>query len=162
MTLKLTSEDFQHGQPIPKICTGEGKDRSPELTWSTPPQATQEMALICEDPDAPTPKPWVHWVIYGLTPDVMSLPAGIPPDPILQAPVTARQGKNSWEDENSIGYRGPMPPPGHGVHHYHFRLYALDTRLAVEPGATQEELLQAMQGHVLATGQLTGTYERKK
>ena len=162
VTLQLTSDDFRAGQPIPKVCTGEGEDRSPQLTWSKPPEETREVALICDDPDAPTPTPWVHWVIYGIAPEIVSLPPGLPPDKSLARPVVARQGKNSWKDAKSIGYRGPMPPPGHGVHHYHFKLYALGARLHVEPGATKDALLKAMQGHVLATGELIGTYERTK
>ncbi len=162
VTLKLTSDDFREGQPIPKVCTGEGEDRSPHLAWSKPPQETRELVLICDDPDAPTPKPWVHWVLYGIAPDVASLPAGLPPEKTLTQPLTARQGKNSWKDEKSIGYRGPMPPPGHGVHHYHFQLFALDTRLEIEPGSSKDQVLQALQGHVVAKGELIGTYERKK
>ena len=162
VTIKLTSDDFEAGQPIPKICTGEGEDHSPQLTWGKLPPEVRDLALICDDPDAPTPTPWVHWVIYGIAADVPSLPAGLPKDKALATPLAAMQGKNSWPSGQNIGYRGPMPPPGHGVHHYHFKFYALDARLKVEPGLTKNELLKAMQGHVLATGELIGTYERKK
>ena len=162
MTIKLTSEDFKPDQPIPKICTGEGEDRSPQLAWDNLPPEVRELALICDDPDAPKPPPWVHWVIYGLAPDVRALPAGLPADETLTQPVAALQGKNSWTSGQTLGYRGPMPPPGHGVHHYHFKLYALAAPLKLAPGLTKNELLKAMKGHELATGELIGTYERKK
>ena len=82
--------------------------------------------------------------------------------PQITEPVDARQGKNSWPSGVTTGYRGPLPPAGHGVHHYHFKLYALDTRLGLSPGATKQQLLAAMQGHVLAEAKLTGTYEIKR
>ncbi len=162
MTIRLTSEAFQPGQPIPKVCTGEGQDRSPQLAWDPAPPEVREWALICDDPDAPTPTPWVHWVIYGLAADRRALPAGLPADATLTSPVAALQGKNSWPSGQTIGYRGPLPPPGHGVHHYHFKLYALDASLQLAPGLSKEELLAALKGHVLATGELVGTYERRK
>ncbi|MCU0959085.1 MAG: YbhB/YbcL family Raf kinase inhibitor-like protein [Pirellulaceae bacterium] len=162
MRIELTSPDFVAGQPMPRVVTGEGEDRSPHLRWSQPPPGTRELALICDDPDAPSPQPWVHWVLYDLAPDVSELPGGLPKAAQLTEPLAARQGKNSWPSGQTIGYRGPLPPPGHGVHHYHFRLYALDTPLDVPPGCTQDELLRRMQGHVLATGELVGTYAREK
>jgi Raf kinase inhibitor-like YbhB/YbcL family protein len=162
VSIALTSDDFKAGQPIPTICTGEGKDRSPHLAWGKLPPKVDQLALICDDPDAPTSTPWVHWVIYGLAPDVTSLPPGLPPDKTLTKPLAALQGKNSWPSGQTIGYRGPMPPPGHGVHHYHFKLYALDTRLELQPGLSKDDLLKAMKDHVMATGELIGTYERKK
>ncbi len=161
MHIPLTSQDFAAGASIPRPCTGEGDDRSPHLRWSQLPPGTRQLALICDDPDAPTPQPWVHWVLYELAPDVSELPAGLPKSPQLTAPLAARQGRNSWPSGQTTGYRGPLPPPGHGVHHYHFRLYALDAPLDTPPGCTKDELLRRMQGHVLATGELIGTYERK-
>jgi len=118
------------------------------------------LALICDDPDAPTPEAWVHWVIYKIPPDTTELPEGVAKTAQLSQPPGAVQGKNSWPSGQTIGYRGPMPPPGHGVHRYYFRLYALDTPLDVPPGATKAELLQAMEGHILAQGELMGTYQR--
>lgn len=161
MKIELTSPDFAAGQPMPRELTGEGTDRSPRLRWSQPPPGTRRLALICDDPDAPTPQPWVHWVLYDVDPDVSELPSGLPPAAQLTKPLAARQGKNSWSSGQTTGYRGPLPPPGHGVHHYHFRLYALDAPLNVPPGCTKDDLLRHMQGHVLATGELVGTYERK-
>jgi len=160
MSFLLTSSAFAAGQPIPQKFSGEGEDRSPPLAWGNPPAGTREFALVCDDPDAPTPEPWVHWVIYGIPADVRSLPEGIANEAELDNPVVAKQGKNSWPKGVMIGYRGPMPPPGHGTHHYNFKLYALDQRLDLAPSATKQALLRAIQGHVLAEAKLTGTYAR--
>ena len=149
MTITVTSPAFAANGPIPKHYTGEGDDVSPPLSWSGVPEGAKELALICDDPDAPTAKPWVHWVIYTIPPMQTGLPEG------AQNDFTAGQN-----DFHQTGYGGPMPPPGHGVHHYHFRLYALDAALLVGPGLTKEQLLAAMQGHIMAEGELVGTYER--
>jgi Raf kinase inhibitor-like YbhB/YbcL family protein len=159
--ISITSDAFQEGRPIPKKYTEDGDDVSPALSWSKVPSGTKQLALICDDPDAPTPKPWVHWVIYGIASDVQSLPQGVEKSEKVAAPKGALQGKNSWSDGQTIGYRGPAPPQRHGVHHYHFKLYALDTTLSLKPGATKEELEAAMDGHILGTGEAIGTYERK-
>lgn len=160
MALTVTSSAFQSGQPIPRQHTEDGTNRSPPLAWSGAPAGTQEFAVICDDPDAPTPEPWVHWVIYGIPSEVSVLPEGIPSAQRISSPVLAVQGKNSWPRGQTLGYRGPAPPSGHGVHHYHFQVYALDARLKREPGLTKDQLLDAMQGHVLAVGELVGTYSR--
>ena len=159
MTIRVTSTAFADGQPIPKKFTGEGQDVSPALAWSNLPEGAKELLLICDDPDAPTDEPWVHWVIYKLPADLTGLPEGIPRDARLKSPQGALQGKNSWPKGN-IGYRGPMPPPGHGTHHYYFKLYALEALLSVEPGLDKKTLLREIEGHILAEGQLIGTYER--
>jgi Raf kinase inhibitor-like YbhB/YbcL family protein len=162
MAFTITSSAFAADAVIPRQFTGEGADRSPPLAWDNVPEGTQEFALICDDPDAPTPQPWVHWVIYGIAADVRALPEDVKNEPQLSEPVAARQGKNSWDSGATVGYRGPMPPPGHGTHHYHFKLYAVDQPLDLAASATKEQLLAAMKGHVLAETELTGTYERKK
>ena len=159
MTIQITSSAFTQGQPIPKKYTGEGDDVSPPLTWSNLPEKTKELALICDDPDAPE-WPWVHWVIYKIPADTKGLPEGVPRKSQPKEPAGAVQGKNSWPEGEDIGYRGPMPPPGHGVHHYHFKLYALDAPLAAEPGLEKKALLEKIEGHVLAEGELMGTYQR--
>jgi len=161
MTVEITSTAFDEGQPIPQKFTGEGEDVSPLLAWGNLPEGTKELALICDDPDAPREEPWVHWVIYKIPADAGGLPEGVAKDAELQEPPGALQGQNSWPDGQMVGYRGPMPPEGHGPHRYFFKLYALDGPLDVKPGATKEELLQAMEGHVLGQGQTMGTYERK-
>jgi Raf kinase inhibitor-like YbhB/YbcL family protein len=160
MTIAIRSSAFASGAVIPRVYTGDGQDRSPPLEWSQIPLAARELVLICDDPDAPTPQPWVHWLLYGLPPDIHSLPEGLPTTPTLTTPPGARQGRNSWRSGAVIGYRGPAPPPGHGVHHYHFRLYALDAPLGLAPGVDRQTLERAMAGHVLDQGDLVGTYSR--
>ncbi|MCE5269572.1 MAG: YbhB/YbcL family Raf kinase inhibitor-like protein [Planctomycetaceae bacterium] len=162
MAIKVTGAAFVQGQPIPKKYTGEGADVSPPLAWSNIPAATKELVLICDDPDAPVAEPWVHWVLYKIPADAKGLPEGVARTEKPREPTGAMQGKNSWPEGQNIGYRGPMPPPGHGVHHYHFRLYALDAPLDVEPGLTKKAILGKIRDHVLAEGELVGTYERKK
>ena len=157
MMITIESSAFADGQPVPTRHTGDGEDVSPVLTWSGLPNGTRELALICDDPDAPTPKPWVHWVIYKIPADAGGLPEAISNDESIGAPLSVYQGVNAWK---ATGYRGPAPPPGHGVHHYHFRLFALDTPLNVKPGLDKDALLEVMSGHVLAKGELVGTYER--
>ncbi len=161
MKLTVHSSAFDEGKPIPKKHAGEGEDVSPALTWAGAPAETKEFALIMDDPDAPGKEPWVHWVLYKVPAGTTSLKEGVAKTNKPTEPAGAYQGKNSWPKDN-IGYKGPMPPPGHGVHHYHFKVYALDTALKIEPGLSKAELLAAMKGHVLAEGELIGTYERKK
>lgn len=160
MTISIRSQAFAAGQPIPQKYTGDGADVSPPLEWQDLPAGTQELALVCDDPDAPTAEPWVHWVIYKILADVRELPEGVPAAAQLKSPAGAVQGNNSWTSGNRIGYRGPAPPPGHGVHHYRFRLYALDAALNVKAGLDKKALLKAISGHVLAEGELIGTYQR--
>lgn len=150
MAIQLSSDAFEAGGPIPKKHTGEGADVSPPLDWTGLPEGTRELALICDDPDAPRPRPWVHWVVYGIPADLTGLPEG--------GAQGVTEGKN---DFGRTGYGGPMPPRGHGVHHYRFRIYALDTELDAAAGLTREQLLAAMEGHVISEGELVGTYERK-
>lgn len=157
MGLVLSSEAFDPGSAIPRRFTADGQDVSPPLAWSGAPGGTVSLALIMDDPDAPTPAPWVHWVLFGLSPDLMSLREGVSPKARLESPAGAHQGLNSW---HSIGYRGPAPPKGHGVHRYHFRLFALDEAPTPGPSLDKGALLRAMQGHVLAQTELVGTYSR--
>jgi Raf kinase inhibitor-like YbhB/YbcL family protein len=161
MRFQLTSSAFRQDEPIPPKYSGEGDDVSPPLAWEGAPDATEEFALICDDPDAPTAEPWVHWVIYGISLNAQSLAEGVPAgEAELKKPVAARQGKNSWTSGTTIGYRGPLPPPSHGTHHYHFKLYSLARKLKLPPSLTKGELLTAIKGHVLAEAELVGTYSR--
>jgi len=159
--IQLTSSAFANGQPIPTKYTGEGADVSPPLSWSGLPEGTKELALICDDPDAPTAEPWVHWVIYKIPAEATGLPEGVAKSARLKEPEGALQGKNSWPSGQTIAYRGPMPPPGPGPHRYFFKLYALNTALNVEPGLSKKELLAEMQGAVIGEGEWMGTYERR-
>ncbi len=160
MEIQVTSTAFGHGESIPKKYTGEGQDVSPPISWSEIPEGTKELALICDDPDAPTEEPWVHWGIYKIPADTEKLPEGIPNSPRLKQPPGALQGKNSFKSGETVGYRGPMPPPGHGVHHYRFTLYAVKVKLSTEPGLTKSALLQEIEQYILGKGQLVGTYQR--
>lgn len=154
----LESQAFTQNQLIPREHTADGVDVSPALVWSGIPPTTSELALIVDDPDAPTAEPWVHWILYKIPPSTTELIEHIPSVLRVAALGGALQGKNSWPDR--IGYSGPEPPRGHGLHHYHFQLYALNAPLDLEPGVDKASLLAAMQGHILATGELVGTYER--
>jgi hypothetical protein len=156
-TIKVRSTAFEAGQPIPKTFTEDGQDVSPALFWDGVPARTKELALICDDPDAPSREPWVHWVIYKIPATVRELPEGLPTDATLEKPVKTMQGKNSWPDGRTVGYRGPAPPPGK-IHHYHFKLYALDRQLDLDSGADKAALVKAMTGFILASGELVGTY----
>lgn len=148
---------FSAGQPIAVRHAEDGRNLSPPLQWAGAPPETREFALIVDDPDAPQPEPWVHWVMYRIPAKVTSLPEGVAPSEHVAEAGGALHGKNSW---SRLGYGGPAPPCGHGTHHYHFKVFALDAALALAPAATKRDLLAAMQGHVLAQGELIGTYER--
>lgn len=152
MAITITSSAFTEGAMIPKKHTCDAEDISPDLKWSGVPQGAKSLALICDDPDAPVGT-WVHWVLFNIPPDITALQAGIPADATLKN--GARHGKN---DFRKLGYGGPCPPGG--THRYYFKLYALDTVLTLESGSTKAQLLAAMKGHLLAEGQLMGTYKR--
>lgn len=153
----LSSNSIKANERVPKRHSGEGEDFSPHLSWTNPPAGVREYALICDDPDAPSADPWVHWVIYRIPATASSLPEHIAKSELLDLPKGAMQGRNSW---GGIGYRGPMPPPGHGMHHYNFTLYALGGELNLRPDMDKKQLLTAIKGHVIAEARLTGTYER--
>jgi Raf kinase inhibitor-like YbhB/YbcL family protein len=157
MSLIVSSTAIASGKPIPRRHSGDGEDLSPPLSWSGVPSSAMELALIVDDPDAPTPQPWVHWVIYKIPVGTEGLAEGVPPVGRPGYPSTAVQGKNSW---GSFGYRGPAPPKGHGVHRYFFKLYALDKELDRVEGLDKPGLLNAIHGHIVAEGELMGTFER--
>jgi Raf kinase inhibitor-like YbhB/YbcL family protein len=143
----LESTTFGHAQPIPKQYTCDGDDLSPPLRWAHVPEEARSLALVVDDPDAPSGV-FTHWVAWGLDPGTGALGEG------ESAP---REGQN---DFGAVGYRGPCPPPGHGRHRYVFRLFALDRDLELEAGAKKPDLEQVIEGHVLTTAELVGTYER--
>jgi Raf kinase inhibitor-like YbhB/YbcL family protein len=153
LSLQIRSTAFQAEATIPQHYTCDGKDASPPLTWSTPPVGTQNLVLILDDPDAPVGT-WDHWVLFNIPYSTVSLPEGIPAEPVIDG--IGVHGSNSWR---RIGYGGPCPPQG-AVHRYYFRLYALDTPLDLEAGASKKEVEEAMQSHILAEGQLMGRYGR--
>lgn len=150
--MKLTTTSFQAGQ-IPRDYTCDGTDRSPQLTWTAPPDETRSLALLVTDPDAPAGT-WVHWVLFNLPADTRGLPEGLPTQPSL--PDGSSQGQN---DFGRLGYGGPCPPRGSN-HRYVFDLYALDAVLKLQPGATRAQVEKAMQGHILGRTSLTARYGR--
>jgi Raf kinase inhibitor-like YbhB/YbcL family protein len=152
MALAITSSAFSEGQAIPTRYTCDGPDVSPDLALSGVPEAAASLALICDDPDAPMGT-WVHWVLFNIPADADGLSAEISSDATLEN--GALHGTN---DFGKLGYGGPCPPGG--THRYFFKLYALDTVLDLDSGITKAQLLEAMEGHVLAEAQLMGTYSR--
>jgi Raf kinase inhibitor-like YbhB/YbcL family protein len=153
-TIKIESTAFKHLQPIPSQYTCDGADISPPLSWSNVPAAAKSLALIVDDPDAPA-RTWVHWIVYDLPAATDSLPENLPKTDTL-----AGGGKQGKTDFNRVGWNGPCPP--NGTHRYFFKLYALDIMLNLPAGKTKHEIEKAMKGHVLAQGELAGTYLRKK
>lgn len=153
MPFELTSSVFTQEGAIPRKYSCDGQDISLPLEWKDPPQGTRSFALIADDPDAPMGV-WVHWVLYNLPAEARSLPEAIPPDANL--PDGSRHGQNSWR---RLGYGGPCPPSG--THRYFFKLYALDQNLDLKPGADKKQLLQAMEGHILAQTEVMGVYSRR-
>ncbi len=154
MPLQIASTAFTEGAPIPAKYTCDGRDVSPPLMWSGAPEGMRSFALIADDPDAPAGT-WVHWVLYNLPASTTELPEGVPP-----AETVAGGGRQGRNDFGRLGYGGPCPPRGR-PHRYFFKLYALDTELNLPARATKQEVERAMRGHILADGQLMGTYQRK-
>ena len=158
----VTSPTLRQGEPVPIVHTPDGRNDSPALAWSNVPAGTKTFAVICEDPDAGNPPPFVHWVVYNIPATANGLPAALPIDgsPLRGEHAGTVQGLSGFR--RAI-YRGPAPPPGK-VHHYHFVVYALDTVIptkADEPPLTRAQLLEALKGHVTGQGELVATYERK-
>lgn len=152
MELKVSSTAFSEGGMIPSQYTCDGADKSPPLAWSKGPEGTKSYALISDDPDAPVGT-WVHWVMYNVPLSVTSLSENVPKKAKLDD--GSLQGTNDFRKH---GYGGPCPPGG--THRYYFKIYALDAKLSPDAGLTKKQLLKAMEGHILAQGQLMGRYSR--
>lgn len=152
--ITVKSADFVSGERIPDKHTWKHENVSPHLTWSKVPIETKSITVICDDPDAPG-KTWVHWIMFNLPTDTQELAPGITKDKKLAN--GALQGTN---DFNQVGFDGPWPPSGHGDHHYHFKIYALDTMINLAAGATKQQLEKAMHNHIIAQGKLVGVYSR--
>ncbi len=150
--LKIRSSAFNDGERIPKKYTCDGEDVSPPLTWEDVPEETVTLTIISDDPDAPS-KTWTHWLIFNIPPELNGLPEDV--EKVGELENGIMQGFN---DFGRIGYGGPCPPSG--VHRYFFKLYALDTRLDLEPGTSKEELLEAMEGHIIEKAEMIGLYSR--
>ena len=164
-TISVTSSAFDHHGMVPESNSAYGENVSIGLTWADLPEGTQQLALICDDPIVVEigmmEQPFVHWVMYNIPASASGLPAGLPSDATLE--MEGLEGAvNGLNGLGRSGYFGPRPPANGQLHAYHFRVYALDDALNLEPGLGKAELLDAMNGHVLATGMLMGHYERKE
>ena len=147
--ISLTSDAFTDGQPIPAQFSCDGANRSPALKWGEPPQGTRSFALVIDDPDAPSGT-FRHWAAYDIPASARGIASG------------QNAGTEVDNDAGTRGYTGPCPPPGNGVHHYHFKLFALDVEhLAIAPSAKVVDVENAAAKHALAQGALVGTYQRK-
>ena len=151
--LQLHSTAFQHGESIPAKHTGEAEDVSPQLSWSNVPEGTRSFAVICHDPDAPLVSPngaygYVHWVFYNIPASISSLEEG------------SKDFTEGMTDFGTVGYGGPMPPGGHGLHNYYFWILALDDELELEAGLTMQDLLARIEPNVIGMNRLIGTYQR--
>jgi Raf kinase inhibitor-like YbhB/YbcL family protein len=152
MSIELTSTAFAEGQPIPEKYSCKGENVSPALSWGEPPAGTQSFALIMDDLDSPGGI-WVHWVLFNIPSSARSLPEAFPADATL--PDGSISGNSSF---GGPGYGGPCPPSD--THRYLFKLYALDEIPAISAGANKGELEKAMVGHILAQGELMGTFAK--
>jgi len=164
-TISVTSSAFDHHGMVPEANSAYGDNVSIDLSWADLPEGTQQLALICDDPIVVEigmmEQPFVHWVMYNIPASASGLPAGLPSDATLE--MNGLEGAvNGLNGLRRSGYFGPRPPANGQLHAYHFRVYALDDALNLEPGLGKAELLDAMEGHVLATGMLMGHYERKE
>jgi Raf kinase inhibitor-like YbhB/YbcL family protein len=152
---------FEENQPIPAKYSADGENASPPIHWSGVPEKTRSLALIVTDPNAPSDRPFVHWVVYNIPPVVGGLPEGLPQEVRLVEPAGAIQGVNS---RGTVGYFGPRPPQGDPPHHYHFRLYALDTLLELDANLASEITAQAvsdtMYDREIGLAELVGTFHR--
>lgn len=151
--MQLTSSAFDALAAIPAKHTGEGEDVSPALAWVDAPEGTKSFAVICHDPDAPLVSPngtygFVHWVLYNIPASVNSLAEG------------SKEHTEGKTDFGKAQYNGPMPPEGHGTHHYYFWVLALDKELNLEPGLTMWEFLEKSEPNVIGMNRLIGTYKR--
>ena len=153
LQFNLSSPAFANGAYIPEVYTCGGADYSPALKWTAPPEGTKSFAIIFDDPDAPVGT-FTHWIIFNIPSDQASLEEKASPKGVL--PAGAIEGKNNF---SRIGYAGPCPPPGK-AHRYFFKLYALDSMLNLPAGTNKDNLLRAMQGHVLGQAQMIGLFAK--
>jgi len=152
LEMQISSTAFKDGKAIPEKYTCDGEDVSPPLEWTSVPEETKTLAIICDDPDAPMGI-WVHWVVFNVPGDLVQLPENVPPERELD--IGAIHGMNDFK---KIGYGGPCPPSG--THRYFFKIYALDADLDLPFGATKGHVMLSMEGHVLDEAHIMGTYRR--
>jgi len=148
--ISVHSVAFEPGLPLPISCTVDGVGAPPPISFEGIPEAAKSVVVICEDPDAPSSEPFVHWLVYGIPSSAAAVDAQTQHDYVM--------GKN---DRSEVGYTPAAPPPGHGLHNYHFQVFALNVPLQLAAGVERDALLDAMMGHVLSWGEIVGTYERE-
>lgn len=156
----VESPTMQTGVLMPRDYSPDGRNVSPPLTWRGLPEGTRQIAVLCQDHGAGRPPPWVHWIIYNIPGNAAGLPEGVPfeaSEPMPDEIAGATQGNNGW---GLPMYRGPAPP-GTSLHHYHFAVFALDAELDLPPGLTRDELLEAIEGHVIGLGSMVPLYRRQ-
>lgn len=159
-TITVGSTAFEHHGTVPLAYSAYGDNIVPSISWSDLPEGTQQLALVMDDPIAPTPQPFVHWVAYNIPADASGLPEGLTRE--AEVDVEGLEGMiNGVNGLRQTGYFGPRPPKDGKLHAYHFRIYALDSELDLPTGLNKAELLEAIDGHVLGTGMLMGHYEEK-
>ena len=152
MTMRLTSSAFPHEGKVPTRFTCDGADVSPPLAWSGPPAGTRSFAVVCSDPDAPAGT-WYHWAIYDIPHSTTQLAE--------HWPANAGMPPQAFNDFRKKGYGGPCPPHGHGRHHYHFKLFALNVdHLGLPAAARARDVEEAAERHGIATAELVGVYSR--
>lgn len=160
-TITVTSSAFDMHGTVPEENSAYGDNKSIDLSWSNLPAGTRQIALICDDPIGPMPQPFVHWVAYNI-PAGASLPGGLTRDAEVSGVAGLEGMINGLNGIRQAGYFGPRPPIDGKLHAYHFRIFALDAELGLDVGLNKAQLLEAIDGHVLATGMLMGHYERKE
>ena len=147
--ISVHSVAFEPGAALPISCTVDGVGAPPAISFDGVPEAAKSVVVLCEDPDAPQLEPFVHWLVYGIPGSAGSVDA-----------QTQKEYLIGTNGKSEVGYTPAAPPPGHGLHHYHFQVFALSVPLDLTAGADREALLEAMTGHVLSWGEIVGTYER--
>jgi Raf kinase inhibitor-like YbhB/YbcL family protein len=160
-TIVVSSSAFEHHGTVPEHYSGYGDNHSIDLAWSNLPEGTVQLALVMDDPVVPMPQPFVHWVAYNIPADATGLPGNLTKDAVVTDVEGLKGMINGLNGLRRAGYFGPRPPADDKLHAYHFRLYALDAALMLQEGLNKAELLEAIEGHVLATGMLMGHYQKE-
>lgn len=153
--LEVTSRAFEPNASIPTMYSRQGKSISPPIAWAGAPKPTKSFVVIAEDSDAPGNAPFTHWVVFDIPGTVTGLPRAVKVAPEPKNGSGARQGRNAF---GTVGYSGPIPPAADPPHHYHFEVFALDRLLKLRPGVDREAVVRALSGHVLAKGELVGSF----
>lgn len=160
-TIVVSSSAFEHHGTVPEHYSAYGDNHSIDLTWSNLPAGTVQLALVMDDPVVPMPQPFVHWVAYNIPADATGLPGNLTKEAVV-AGIEGLEGMiNGLNGLRRAGYFGPRPPADGKLHAYHFRLYALDAALMLPEGLNKPDMLEAIDGHVLATGMLMGHYQKE-